>query len=86
MGKDYFFFDDPSGPSELETFSFQMANELADALGKEEAIKALSTASPDLEKIRAGSSSFRNIEKNSSVDRPEMADMLKRAKQYVKTM
>ena len=86
MGKDYFFFDDPSGPSELETFAFQMANELADALGKEKAIKALSTASPDLEKIKAGSSSFRSIEKNSSVDRPEMADMIKRAKQYVKAM
>ena len=86
MGKDYFFFDDPSGPSELETFSFQMANELVDALGKEAAAAALSGAAPDLATIKSSSSSFRNIEKNSNVDRPEMLDMLKRAKQYVKRM
>ena len=86
MGEDYFFFDDPSGPSELETFSFQMANELVDALGKEAAVSALSGATPDLATIKSSSSSFRNIEKNSSVDRPEMLDMLKRAKQYVKRM
>lgn len=86
MGKDYFFFDDPSGPSELETFAFQMANELADTLGKEKAIKALSGPTPDMATLKNASSSFRNIEKNSSVDRPEMADMIKRAKQYVKRM
>ena len=63
-----------------------MANELADALGKEAAVKALSGPSPDLSTIKSSSSSFRNIEKNSSVDRPEMLDMLKRAKQYVKRM
>lgn len=85
MGEDYFFFDDPSGPSELETFSFQMANELADALGKSGAIKALS-GSPDISAIKANSSSFRNIDKNSSIDRPEIADMIKRAKQYIKRM
>ena len=86
MGEDYFFFDDPSGPSELETFAFQMANELADALGKEGAVKALSGPSPDMTALKTNSSSFRNIEKNSTVDRPEMADMIKRAKQYVKRM
>ena len=86
MGEDYFFFDDPDGPSELETFAFQMSNELVDSLGKAEAVNALDAGKLDISKIRSGSSSFRNIEKRSSVERPEMKTMLKRAKQYIKGM
>ena len=86
MGEDYFFFDDPSGPSELETFAFQMANELVDSMGRDAAVKALNAGNLDIDAIRSGSSSFRNIEKRSSPERPEMKTMLKRAKQYAKSM
>lgn len=87
MGKDYFFFDDPDGPSELETFSLQMANELVDAIGKKEAIKLLQSRDPDYNTIRDNSSSFRDIEKNSlDLSRVELRDMVKRAKQYAKRM
>ena len=86
MGEDYFFFDDPDGPSEMETFSFQMANELMDSLGKSDSVKALDAGNLDINTIRANSSSFRTIEKRSSIDRPEMKDMLKRVKQYIKGM
>lgn len=86
LGKDYYFFDDPSGLSELETFAFQMANELQSSLGKEAAAKALSVGKPDIETIRSVSASFRDIEKRSDINRPEMADMLKRAKQYIKAV
>ena len=86
MGEDYFFFDDPSGPSEMETFAFQMANELVDALGKDSAVKALNAGNLDIDAIRDGSSSFRSIEKRSNTERPEMKTMLKRAKQYAKSM
>jgi len=84
MGEDYFFFDQPGGASELETFSFQMANELVGDLGKDEAIKAL--VSKDHKTIRDSSASYRDIESRSNVDRPEMMDMFKRAKQYAKRM
>ena len=84
MGGDYFFFDQPDGASELETFSFQMANELVDALGKDGAIKAL--IARDIETIQKSSGSYRDIESRSNVDRPEMMDMFKRAKQYAKRM
>ena len=86
MGSDYFFFDDPSGPSELETFAFQMANELVDSLGKAEAVSVLQQQNPDHEIIRDNSASFRDIERKSDVARPEFRDMLKRAKQYAKRM
>ena len=86
MGEDYFFFDDPEGPSELETFSFQIANELEDALGKTKAVESLAAGNIDLSTLRSSSASFRDIEKRSDVNRPEMADMLKRAKQYIKRM
>ena len=86
MGEDYFFFDDADGPSELETFSFQIANELADSLGKDKAIAALDAGNTDLGLVRSESASFRDIEERSDVNRPEMADMLKRAKQYIKRM
>ena len=84
MGGDYFFFDQPDGASELETFSFQMANELVDALGKDDAVKAL--IARDIETIQKSSRSYRDIENRSNVDRPEMMDMFKRAKQYAKRM
>ena len=84
MGEDYFFFDQPDGASELETFSFQMANELVDALGKDAAIKAL--VSKDRKIIQQSSASYRDIENRSNIDRPEIIDMFKRAKQYAKRM
>ena len=87
MGKDYFFFDDPDGPSELETFALQMATELVDDLGKEEAVKLLQLSAPDYNQIRDSSSSFRNIEKKSpDISRIDLRDMIKRAKQYAKRM
>jgi uncharacterized protein len=86
MGADYFFFDDPSGPSELETFAFQMANELVDSMGKEDAVIVLQQQNPDHKIIRDNSASFRDIEKRSDVNRPEFREMLKRAKQYAKRM
>jgi|TARA_R110001583_G_scaffold5598_18_gene30149 hypothetical protein len=84
MGADYFFFDEEDSPSELETFSFQLANELVDSLGKEKAVSVLQKQYPDHEIIRNNSASFRDIEKNSDVSRPEFREMLKRAKQYAK--
>ena len=88
MGEDYFFFDDPQGPSELETFSLQVATELVGSLGKPDAVKLLQKQNPDYDTIRDNSSSFRNIESKSpgAIDRPEMRDMVKRAKQYAKRM
>ena len=86
MGSDYFFFDDPAGPSELETFAFQMANELVHSLGKETAVRVLQQQNPDHDTIRDNSDSFRDIERRSSVNRPEFREMLKRAKQYAKRM
>ena len=86
MGGDYFFFDNPDGPSELETFSFQMANELVHNMGKLRAVKLLQQQHPDYNEIRKHSASFRNIETNSPgvLDRPELRDMVKRAKEYAK--
>lgn len=86
MGADYFFFDDPNGPSELETFSFQMANELVDSMGKEDAIRVLQQQNPDHEIIRDNSASFRDIERKADMARPEFREMLKRAKQYAKRL
>tara|TARA_R100000655_G_scaffold108756_1_gene161387 strand:- start:298 stop:1086 length:789 start_codon:yes stop_codon:yes gene_type:complete len=86
MEGDYFFFDDPEGPSELETFAFQMANELVDSLGKEGAVSILQKQYPDHEIIKNNSASFRDIERRSNVGRPEFREMLKRAKQYAKRM
>ena len=84
MGEDYFFYDNPDGPSELETFSFQMANELVHSLGKDEAVKVLQKQHPDHNIIRDNSASFRDIESRSDVTRSEFREMLKRAKQYAK--
>ena len=88
MGGDYFFFDDPMGPSELETFSLQLANELVNSLGKEKAVKVLQQQNPDYDIIKKNSRSFRDIEDNSPgmIKRPELRDMVKRAKQYAKRM
>ena len=86
MGPDYFFFDEEGSPSELETFAFQLANELVDSLGKEEAVSILQQQHPDHEIIRDNSASFRDIEKGSDVNRPEFREMLKRAKQYAKNV
>ena len=86
MKGDYFFFDEPDGASELETFSFQMANELVNSLGKEQAVKVLQQQHPDYDLIQKNSASFRDIERGSPGmrSRPEMRDMIKRAKQYAK--
>jgi len=86
MGPDYFFFDEEDSASELETFSFQLANELIDSLGKDEAIRVLQQQHPDHNTIRDNSSTFRIIDQRSDVSRPEFRDMLKRAKQYAKRM
>ena len=84
MGEDYFFFDEKDAASELETFSFQIANELVSELGRDEAVRALRVK--DLGTIKKSSSSYRDIDRASDVARPEMVDMLKRAKQYAKRM
>jgi len=86
MGEDYFFYDSSDGPSEMETFSFQMANELVHSLGKEEAVATLQQQHPDHDIIRVNSASFRDIESRSNINRPEFREMLKRAKQYAKRM
>jgi len=86
MGGDYFFFDEENGVSELETFSFQMANELVNSLGQKEAVKLLQKQKPDYNLIRKNSASFRDIERNSPgmLNRHELRVMVKRAKQYAK--
>lgn len=84
MKGDYFFFDQPDGASELETFSFQIANELVDSLGKSKAVSTLQKQQPDHDIIRNNSASFRDIDRRSDVSRPEFREMLKRAKQYAK--
>ena len=87
MKGDYFFFDADSGLSELETFAFQMAEELVDELGKEKAVSLLQQQDPDYDAIRSSSNSFRDIEKQSpDITRPELRDMIKRSKQYAKRM
>jgi hypothetical protein len=86
MGSDYFFYDQSDGASELETFSLQIASELVNTLGKDAAVKLLQSQHPDYDTIKNSSASFRDIERRSSVDRPEFREMLKRAKQYAKRM
>jgi hypothetical protein len=88
MGGDYFFFDEEDSPSELETFAYQMANELVHTLGQAHAVKVLQQQHPDYNIIRKNSTSFRTMEKNSTdiISRPELRDMIKRAKQYAKRM
>ena len=87
MQGDYFFFEDESGLSELETFSLQMALELSDAMGKSAAVSLLQKENPDYDTIRDNSASFRDIERKSSdLTRSELRDMIKRAKQYAKKM
>ena len=86
MGEDYFFFDEADGASELETFSFQIANELFNSLGRNKAVSILQKQHPDHDIIRLNSSSFRDIESRSNINRPEFREMLKRAKQYIKRM
>ena len=63
-----------------------MANELVSSLGKEQAVKVLQQQHPDYDLIRKNSASFRDIEKGSPgmLGRPELRDMVKRAKQYAK--
>ena len=88
MGGDYFFFDEKDGASEVETFSFQMANELVNSLGRDKAIKVLQQQNPDYNLIRKNSASLRDIEKRSpnATERSELRDMVKRAKEYAKRM
>ena len=89
--QDYFFFDPEDGPSELETFAFQIGNELFSALGKDSAMEALpsrrATVLPDLENLKTSSSSIGQMAKRGgNFERPEFLDMLKRARQYIKRM
>ena len=84
MGSDYFFFDEPGGASELETFSLQIATELVDALGQKAAISTLGHQ-PDYDTIRKNSASFRGIESAGNLtSRPEFKELIKRAKQYAR--
>lgn len=89
--QDYFFFDPEDGPSELETFAFQIGNELFSDLGKDEAMNVLPSRRakklPDLQNLKASSASIRSMD-NRGVDfeRPEFLDMLKRARQYIGRM
>ena len=89
--QDYFFFDPEDGPSELETFAFQIGNELFSSLGKDEALNILpsrrATSLPDLENLKTSSSSISQMAgRGVNFERPEFLDMLKRARQYIKRM
>ena len=89
--QDYFFFDPEDGPSELETFAFQIGNELFSDLGKEAALQLLPSKRaknvPDLESLKKSSASIRQMTKrNVGFDRPEFLDMLKRSRQYISRM
>tara|TARA_E500000331_G_scaffold355190_1_gene410052 strand:- start:4 stop:750 length:747 start_codon:yes stop_codon:yes gene_type:complete len=89
--QDYFFFDPEDGPSELETFAFQVGNELFSSLGKDEALNILpsrrATSLPDLENLKTSSSSISQMAgRGVNFERPEFLDMLKRARQYIKRM
>ena len=86
MGEDYFFYEDEGGLSELEPFSLQIAAELLDSLGKSAAVKLLQKNDPDGDQLRKYSSSYRDIEKKASIGRPELRDMVKRARQYAKRL
>ena len=87
MGSDYFFFDEEDSPSELETFAYQMATELVNALGKDGATTLLRQQKPDFDTIRKNSASFRDIERRSpDLSRPGLTTMVRRAKQYAKQM
>ena len=59
--EDYFFFDPEDGPSELETFAFQIGNELFADLGKEESMELLPSKRaknvPDLDALKKSSAS-----------------------------
>ena len=98
--EDYFFFDPENGPSELETFSYQIANELRRTLEKSEAsnlinllIKASKSlnsnsdlkATPEFKDLIEISPSLKSMEKrNVDFNRPEFIDMVKRIKHYIK--
>ena len=85
MGNDYFFFDQEA--SELETFSIQIATELVGNLGKESAVNTLRQQHPDYDFIKDNSASLQNmIDRGVDVNRPEMREMIKRAKEYAKRM
>jgi len=89
--QDYFFFDPEDGPSELETFAFQIGNELFSDLGKEAALQLLPAKRAknifDLDALKKSSASIRQMTKrNVSFDRPEFLDMLKRSRQYISRM
>lgn len=88
---DYFFFDQENGPSELETYSFQIANELVSELGKAATLKVLPTLSDrlvkDIETLKKSSASIK-VMNNRNVDftRPEFLEMMKRSRQYAEKM
>ncbi len=89
--QDYFFFDPQDGPSELETFAFQIGNELFADLGKEEAMELLPSKRaknvPDLGALKKSSASVRSMAKRRvDFKRPEFLDMLKRSRQYISRM
>jgi len=88
-GPEYFFYDKEA--SELETFSIQIANELASALGIKQALKLLpgrrSKTSPNIDNLIQHSASLRNMKReNADFSRPEFFEMMKRAREYIKRM
>ena len=91
QGGDYFFFDQEDGPSELESFALQIANELLADLGKEEAMRMLPSRRAktvrNLDGLKPISASLQDMErKNVDFNRPEFLDMLKRSRQYISRM
>ena len=98
--RDYFFFDPADGPSELETFSHQIANELLGRVGKVESLDLLANLKLKMKRMPKGSGvtkldEFISLLTNSpsvknmasrGVDflRPEFYEMISRARQYIK--
>mgnify|MGYP001245421247 CR=1 FL=1 len=85
MGKDYMFFDDEIGPSEMETFALQMALELKDEVGRSTAISALNFSDLDIGVLEK-SATYRDVLKRTQndVNSNSFREMLRRTKQYLK--
>ena len=85
--KDEPYFTSDLTASEREAFAHQIADELVDAIGKDDAIKLLHPKTIDNDKLSDLSTSFRTISKNvDNYNMPSVRDMLKRARQYAKLM
>lgn len=99
-GPEYFFFDQEDGPSEMEAFSHQIANEIRRDMKKSEAnnlinslIAVMRTKSIDLinakefKRLLEMSPSLRNMKKNKAdFSKSQFLEMLKRIKHYSKNI